>query len=100
MNSKCGKMQLILKYTMKMNKRIISEESKIIKNDEEINLIMEPFIIITDEPKVNKLIIKNYENINEINFIDFNEICINNQENTNEINLTNLNEIYVNNQIK
>ena len=58
----------------------IIKESKIINNDEEINLIVEPFIKINEipnEPKINNTIIKNHENTNEINFIDF---CKNNHE--------------------
>ena len=48
-------------------------------------MIVEPFIKINeikiaDESKVNKLIIKNHENTNEINLIDFNTICKNNNE--------------------
>ena len=64
------------------NKQEISiiKKSKIINNDEEINLIVEPFTKINEipnEPKINNTIIKNHVNTNEINFIDF---CKNNHE--------------------
>ena len=72
----------------------IIEEFATINDDKEINAIVEPFIKIneikiTDESKVNKLIIKNHENSNEINLIDFNEIYKNHNEieNINETNL-------------
>ena len=63
----------------------IIEKFATINDDKEINVIVEPFIKIneikiTDESKVNKLIIKNHENTNEINLIDFNVICKNNNE--------------------
>ena len=67
----------------KLNKN--KQESNIIEKFATINEIVEPFIIINeikiaDESKVNKLIMKNHENTNEINLIDFNKICKNNNE--------------------
>ena len=74
----------------------IIEKFATINDDKEINVIVEPFIKIneikiTDESKVNKLIIKSHENTNEINLIDSNAICKNNNEMEN-IKETNLND--------
>ena len=67
----------------KVNKN--KQKPNIIEKFATINEIVEPFIIINeikiiDESKVNKLIIKNHENTNEINLIDLNAICKNNNE--------------------
>ena len=56
------------------------QETNIIEESLIINVIIEPFIKIneikiSDEPKVNNIIIKNNENTNKIN-----EICKNNRE--------------------
>ena len=79
----------------------IIKESKIINNDEEINLIVEPLIKINEipnEPKINNTIIKNHENTNEINFIDF---CKNNHEieQIKETNLIDFTEYEINDKI-
>ena len=79
---------------MKYNGNEVITENEVNKNKQEtniieesliINAIIEPFIKINeikiaDEPKVNNIIIKNHQNINEINFIVLNEIFINNHE--------------------
>ena len=93
---RCNDNALITENKINKNKQEtnIIEKFATINDDKEINVIIKPFIKIneikiTDESKVNKLIIKNHENTNEINLIDFNAICkINNEiDNIKETNL-------------
>ena len=59
---------------------ILEESKTIIMNQNNNNKPEINEIEIADESKVNKLIIKNHKNPNEINLIDFNEIFKNNNE--------------------
>ena len=78
---RCNGNEVITENEVYKNK----QETNIIEESLIINAIIEPFIKINeikiaDEPKVNNIIIKNHQNINEINFIVLNEIFINNHE--------------------